>query len=321
MKVSIIIPIYNVEKEIERCLESVLKQDHPKIEIILVNDCTPDSSIILAKQIIKNSTVLTQTIFVEHTVNQGLSAARNSGIKASSGDYLFFLDSDDALSHRGVISSLIALNNKDDREKYEVIIGNYQQISGDDKVLGMQKDYDLQSQLDVYSAYAKGDLSITAWGRLIQRSFVVDNQLYFKEGIYHEDELWSFKVFRLAKRVRSTSSVVYDYYERIGSISFEIKEKNVTDLNIVIEELYNQYQISRGIEKHYAALKIEKLKRRSLKWMSTFDVIFISGELNRLAYIDTHFDSKKIKLILQNIIFLFPLRHVSKYIKMRWGKK
>lgn len=321
MKVSIIIPIYNVEKEIERCLESVLKQDHPEIEIILVNDCTPDSSIILAKQIIKNSTILTQAIFVEHTVNQGLSAARNSGIKASSGDYLFFLDSDDALSHSGVISSLIALNNKGNREKYEVIIGNYQQISDDDKVLGMQKDYDLQSQLDVYSAYTKGDLSITAWGRLIQRSFVTENQLYFKEGIYHEDELWSFSVFQRARKVITTSSVIYDYHERIGSISFEIKERNVTDLNTVIQELYQIYLTEDKERRSYTALKIEKLKRRSFKWMSHFEDQVIHRELMRLKCIHTGYSSKNIKLYLQNFIFKLPNSLATSFLKKRWGKR
>ena len=90
MKVSIIVPIYKVENEIERCLQSVLGQTYDKMELILVNDATPDKSFEIAKEYLANRSVFNKEIvFVEHEVNQGLSVARNSGIKASSGDYLF----------------------------------------------------------------------------------------------------------------------------------------------------------------------------------------------------------------------------------------
>lgn len=321
MKVSIIIPIYNVEKEIERCLQSVLTQAYQEIEIILVNDCTPDNSLTVARQFIADYNAENQTIWVDHVVNKGLSSARNSGIKAASGDYLFFLDSDDALSHDRVISSLIELNESCSGSEYEVIIGNYQQISGDDNALGMQKNYDLHSQLEVYSTYADGDLSITAWGRLIQRSFVIENKLYFKDGIYHEDELWSFQVFQKANRVRATSEVIYNYYERIGSISFEIKERNVVDLNTVIGELHKTYLSENRERKSYTALKIEKLKRRSFKWMSHFEDKVILRELKRLRSFNTGISSKKIKLCAQNLIFKLPPPIAVRVLKQRWGKK
>ena len=99
MKVSIIIPVYHVEKYIERCVLSVLKQTYRPLEVVFVDDCSNDRSIDIAKKTIeKNGAASIEFVFLEHDKNQGQSAARNSGIKASTGDYLYFLDSDDKLS-------------------------------------------------------------------------------------------------------------------------------------------------------------------------------------------------------------------------------
>ena len=97
-KVSIIIPIYKVESYIERCITSVLRQTYRNLEVILVDDCTPDSSMEIAKAVInENQNCGMNFVFLKHDHNFGLSAARNTGINAATGDYLFFLDSDDEL--------------------------------------------------------------------------------------------------------------------------------------------------------------------------------------------------------------------------------
>ena len=96
MRVSIIIPVYNVEPYIERCIESVLCQTYRELEVILVDDSSPDCSMDLARKCIDNSNRnKLDIIHLRHDHNLGLSAARNTGIEAATGDYLFFLDSDD----------------------------------------------------------------------------------------------------------------------------------------------------------------------------------------------------------------------------------
>lgn len=330
MNVSLILPIYNVEAEIERCLRSVLEQTYSKIEIILVNDCTPDNSMGIAQALITEYRAEAKIKIVNHSVNQGLSAARNSGIKVATGDYLFFLDSDDSLSHHEAIANLLALTYRGDEEQviqtqgelfYDVVIGNFQKVTDKGILLetGFQKDLVLCSQMDVYQNYVIGALTVTAWGKLIRRDLIIENQLYFKEGIYHEDELWSFLLYKNARYVRTTAEVIYDYFEREGSISFEIKEKNIRDLNFVIEEIYRNYvQLKDQTEKRLTALKLEKLKRRSLKWMSQFDSAFIIEEVRRLKSINTGKESKNIKLILQNCLFLYPLPFIAWYLQKRW---
>lgn len=322
MRVSIIIPIYNVEKEIERCLSSVIMQDYRDIELILVNDCTPDKSYELAETILRKEGFIGSVQYVNHEVNQGLSAARNSGIRVATGDYLFFLDSDDALNYEKVISDLILLTKTKQGDLNQIVLGNSQKVIGERIAeKGTQKSLSLISNIDVYSAYVRGDLTVTAWGKLVLHSFVKENDLYFKNGIYHEDELWSFLAYQSADRVRTTDTAMYNYYEREGSISFLIKERNVQDLNTVIEDIYSTYIIEDGERKSYSALKLEKLKRRSLKWMSVFDKVFIERELARLAKIRTGMKSKDLKLSLQNIIFFFPRSIAAKYLKIRWGRK
>ena len=101
IKVSIIIPVYNVEKYIERCLRSVISQTYSNIECILVNDGTPDRSFEIAKEFINKYNHKEKSnidfILIEHEHNKGLSEARNTGVRASTGEYVYFLDSDDAI--------------------------------------------------------------------------------------------------------------------------------------------------------------------------------------------------------------------------------
>ena len=100
MKVSIIIPIYKVEQFIEDCLRSVYNQSYKNLEIILVDDCTPDDSMLIARNFVSKKELPKgmEIKFLSHKKNRGLSAARNTGIDAATGDYIYFLDSDDELS-------------------------------------------------------------------------------------------------------------------------------------------------------------------------------------------------------------------------------
>ena len=99
MKVSIIIPIYNVESYIANCLHSVFNQTYKDLEIILVDDCGTDKSMDVAKEIIRKYKNDFHIIIEHHTYNKGLSAARNTGLKKSTGEFIYFLDSDDTISN------------------------------------------------------------------------------------------------------------------------------------------------------------------------------------------------------------------------------
>ena len=100
MLISIIIPIYKVEPYIVRCIDSVLNQTYRELEVILVDDCSPDKSMTMARDYIEQSSLSKdlQFIYLRHEKNKGLSAARNTGINSATGKYVFFLDSDDEIT-------------------------------------------------------------------------------------------------------------------------------------------------------------------------------------------------------------------------------
>ena len=122
MKVSIIIPVYNVAKYIERCLLSVLNQTWPDLEVILVNDCTPDNSMEIVRRVVASHPRGAVVRCLEHEENRGLSAARNTGISASVGDYLYFLDSDDYIS----ANAIELLADAAVQKRPDFVIGNYE---------------------------------------------------------------------------------------------------------------------------------------------------------------------------------------------------
>ena len=122
MKVSIIVPVYNVAKYIERCLLSVLNQTWPDLEVILVNDCTPDNSMEIVRRVVASHPRGAVVRCLEHEENRGLSAARNTGILASVGDYLYFLDSDDYIS----ANAIELLADAAVQKRPDFVIGNYE---------------------------------------------------------------------------------------------------------------------------------------------------------------------------------------------------
>ena len=95
MLVSIIIPIFNAEEYIEECIESVYQQTYPNIEVILINDCTPDNSMEIVEKIINKYKDKFPTTTIDHDYNKGISEARNSGLDIAKGEYIYFIDSDD----------------------------------------------------------------------------------------------------------------------------------------------------------------------------------------------------------------------------------
>lgn len=211
MKVSLVIPIYHVEKYVARCINSVMMQDYNEIECILVNDSTPDNSYIICKELVRDYSGNIEFLFVEHKNNQGLSAARNSGIRNSSGDYIFFLDSDDELAPNAISNLVITAG----RHKYpEIIMGITRRIhsdgSYDDKSSSEGKSF--KTNKDVFGGYLKDEWYVIACNKLIKREVFSNHSTFFKEGLTHEDVLWSFELSLYVKSLIVCPCVTYFYY-------------------------------------------------------------------------------------------------------------
>ena len=219
-KVSIIIPVYNKEDYIEHCVCSVMNQTYRCLEVILIDDCSPDGSMNVAKRVIadsENSKDL-EFVFLRHEENLGLSEARNTGIRAASGDYLFFLDSDDALT-----PSSISLMMEQVRMHPGVELVQGYTVSVPDDIYYHTEElnymgYRESNLLYVYEMNRMRNFPITAWNKLLNRNFVVRNNLFFMEGIIHEDLHWIFYVARCVSRFSYIPETTYMRYYTPNSI-------------------------------------------------------------------------------------------------------
>lgn len=194
--VSIIIPVYNVEDYIVRCLDSVVNQTYSNLEVILVDDKGTDKSVEIVESYIKEHSNCNFKL-IHHEKNLGLSEARNTGIKASTGEYLYFLDSDDELVEN-CIEKLIEPITKNP---------SIQIVQGATRAIPFKKYYSLEHLKDVNTydnaSFRKvffkiGNMPVNAWNKLINKSFLIDNDLFFEPRLIHEDEMW---MFRVAQRV------------------------------------------------------------------------------------------------------------------------
>lgn len=206
MLISIIIPVYNVEKYIAECLDSVVAQTYKgDIECIIVNDCTPDNSMSVVKDFIDSYSGNIAFSVINHAQNRGLSAARNTGINAAKGDYIYLLDSDDLITPDCIELLAAPLEYKE----YEMVIADIVTF-GDERYCPRLELSRGEYLLDeIIESYMKRLFFPMAVNKLCNRSFLLNNGILFKEGILHEDDLWSFI---LAYRMRSMYVVNKESY-------------------------------------------------------------------------------------------------------------
>lgn len=238
--VSIVIPIYNVEKYIEQCIKSVINQTYQDLEVILVDDDSPDNSMQLAIKTIETfgQTSKIKFVIINHKRNKGLSAARNTGTMQANGDYIFYLDSDDEIT-----PDCITLLMGEVKKHPDVQI-----VQGEVKSIPKNDYYDM-THLSEFSFIDNNDwvryrlfkdtkrLPINAWNKLIQKDFIIKNKLYFKDGIIHEDELWMINVVKKLQRIAFCHHITYIHYKRPGSIMVSTsKKESAKNMAIVIDE-------------------------------------------------------------------------------------
>lgn len=224
--ISIIVPVYKVENELRRCVKSLLNQSYKKLEIILVDDGSPDQCPMICDEFEKLDT----RVKVIHKENGGLSDARNFGLKESTGDYILFVDSDDYIKEEACY-----LFSKYFEAKVDIIVGNATVY--ENGKIKHEKHTNLVSER-VYNSedYLIAAISANEWYapvcyNLYNREFLIKNNLYFKKGILHEDMEYLPRVFLTAKRIMYLDFEFYQYIIRDGSITQVKKyDKNIEDL-------------------------------------------------------------------------------------------
>lgn len=209
-KVSVIVPIYNVENYIERCVRSLMEQTLDDIEYIFVNDATPDNSMDVLNRVIEDYPQRSAMIKIfNHETNKGQSSARNLGIKNSSGKYIFFVDSDDEITKDAIKIFY------DTSEKYLsdlTIADNCIYNHGITHVVVSKISKKcLCDSATILNDYVNGKWYNIPVNKLITRQLIIDNDLYFPEGLKFEDELWTFQLATLVNVMAIVHDVTYTY--------------------------------------------------------------------------------------------------------------
>ncbi len=212
-KLSVIVPVYNVEQWLLRCLESLFAQEMPEdeFEVLIVNDGSTDNSVVIAERFAEGHA----NVRIIHRENGGLSAARNTGLEHAEGEYVWFVDSDDYIESSSVRPILkYAGDNRLD------VVCFYFQLAYENGTTE-RFGYRPRHSATVFSGpefVSRTGFVMSPWAAMYRREFLADNGLTFMEGILHEDEEFSPRAQFLAGRIAHLPDVVYNYFQRTGSI-------------------------------------------------------------------------------------------------------
>ena len=218
-RLSIIIPVYNVASYIKRCLESVLFQDHVllDIELIIVDDCGQDQSMDIVRQIVAgyHGPVLCKVL--HHDKNLGLSAARNTGLKAATGDYVLFVDSDDYLLPNSISYFLEASKMYPD---VDVLMGNVIDSHSDEGWMpSFKQPLLLNDSVEIMRRMFSHQMYVCSWNKLIRREVLLEHHIEFVEGILFEDNPWSYQLLSCITTILLLPKPTYFYESNLSSIT------------------------------------------------------------------------------------------------------
>lgn len=211
LSLSIIIPVYKVERYICRCLDSLMSQQIPQLEIecLLIDDASPDGSMDLAREMIAKYVGAIHFRILSNEDNHGLSMVRNRGILEANGDYVFFMDSDDHLFPDS-LSYLVSMLQK--HPETDVVIGNGINTKDGSKMLPhLHEPLFINNPSIFLQRLLRRQIYLQAWNKLIRRSLLIEKKLFFINGILYEDESWSFRLFSCASSVLLLPQLTYIY--------------------------------------------------------------------------------------------------------------
>ena len=211
MKISVIIPIFNSEKYLRKCLDSILAQTHTDLEVLLINDGSSDTS----PQICDSYALTDPRITVIHQENSGVSVARNKGLLAATGSYLGFIDSDDFIDPAFYETLLNTLIEHD----AQIVECEFTEFSENTHVTSLRQN---SKPVEGYNTTTALELLMTEnlrqvlWNKIYSREVTKD--IFFEEGKINEDDFWSYQVFGKAKKIVKIFDSLYFYRQHEESI-------------------------------------------------------------------------------------------------------
>ena len=317
IKVSVIIPVYNVEKYIRQCLESVINQTLKDIEIIVVNDGTKDNSMKIVEEYLSD-----ERIKIINKENGGLSSARNAGMREAQGKYIYFIDSDD-FADKEVLSTLY---ENSENEKMDIVFSNFSYYNDKTKKEKRAKFiFPFKEKISKGYYYLYNGEEINVWNRLYKKDFLEKYNFQFIEGIIYEDQDFEFKTIILAEKIKYVANYGYKYrVEREGSImSSQKKEKSLKSVQILKREMskffsninLNEFQ---KIRVYFKLLSLD-FWEKELKGDNDFknEILNLEKEIEK-TYQKNKFNKTEKKIIIRIVRNLLKNKKINIFRKVYW---
>ena len=292
---SIIVPVYNVEKYIEECLESLVANKSTNIEIILVNDGSKDKSVDICKLYEKKD----NRIIIVNKKNGGLSDARNYGIKNSNSKYLMFVDSDDYIESMALNNILDFLN----KSESDVIMTPYQEFTEDSlgRIAGINTSLTFEeyktSEVLLKKIFDDTDSLWPAWKFIVKKTFLEENKISFKKGFLHEDVDYTSRILLKMKTFNYLNEKFYFYrIERVGSIMSNKGFKSLNDTAIIVKDL-KDFMDKELVGSKIKDIVLEKLSRT----LYTVLGLYKYGDKEERRYIEELLRKNKYMLKSSNV--------------------
>lgn len=251
-KVSVIIPVYKVEKFIARCAESLLSQTLENVEFIFVDDASPDGSIGLVEECMARHPERNARILV-HPENKGLPAARNTGLAAASGEYVFHCDSDD-YADPGMLESMYGEAVRNDAD---IVWCDWYLTFGHNERYMTQPAYG--SPMEALKGMLSGAMKFNVWNKLARRSLYTDNGITFPAGYGMGEDMTMMMLFACAKKVTYFPAAFYHYVKtNTEAFSRTYSDRHLAELRYNIDRI-EQYMKTRFGGRLYTELAFLKL--------------------------------------------------------------
>lgn len=239
-KVSVIIPVYKVEKFIKRCAQSLMEQTLADVEYIFVDDASPDGSIVVLRQVLADYPERSSHVkLLTHTENKGLPAARNTGLAAAQGEYIFHCDSDDFVE-KDLLSTLYGTACW---ENADIVWCDYYVSYPDNERYMKQLSYDTPEA--AMKGMLHGRMKYNVWNKLAKRSLYIDHDISFPAGYAMGEDMTMIFLFSYARKVAYVEKALYHYVSNNTSMTNDFKLEHLVELK------YNSDRVLAFIEKRY----------------------------------------------------------------------
>lgn len=269
--VSIVVPVYNVQTYLAKCLDSILSQTFSDIEVIVINDGSKDNSQEIINQYAEHHNIITI-----NKDNEGLSETRNKGLLKAQGEYVLFIDSDDYIAPNMVER----MYNQAIKTKADIVISK---VTYEDEA-GIQEpmftcDFNEEEIIDNKEGIKRfwnGEINGHAWNKLIKRSLMINNNIFFPKGKLYEDAPTLVQLLKEANGISFVNESLYYYLQREGSITKKPSYKSLVDHIEVLSE----------IERSIASDLYEKTYQKEFQFFLLNSLYFNIYMLNQLYYDD-----------------------------------